>query len=60
MPKKLKQDGDPELHEDLEGFHISVNRFGEVEGSMGLDRINSFLNASEFTQSPEHGNEEEE
>ena len=31
-------------HPDLGIFDISVTEFGEIEGSMSIDRINKFLN----------------
>ncbi|MDX1476271.1 MAG: hypothetical protein R3301_01150 [Saprospiraceae bacterium] len=32
------------FHEDLEGFDIRVNAFGELESSFDIDKINAFLN----------------
>ena len=32
------------FHEELEGFDIKVNAFGELESSFDIDKINEFLN----------------
>lgn len=44
MPKKMKKDGNAEVHEDLEGFDIKVNEFGEMISNINIDKLNSFLN----------------
>lgn len=44
MPKKMKKDGDAEVHKDLEGFDIGVNEFGEIKTNLAVDKLNSFLN----------------
>lgn len=44
MPKKKKKKGDPEVHEELEGFDISINEFGEIKTTFGVDKLNTFLN----------------
>ncbi len=41
QPAKKKK---PRVHKDLEGFEISINPFGELSSSMGIDKINDFLN----------------
>jgi hypothetical protein len=41
MAKKKKK---PPIHEDLEGFDISINPFGELESTLDIDKINEFLN----------------
>jgi hypothetical protein len=40
MSKKKKKDT---LHEDLEGFDINVNEFGELESTFDIDKLNAFL-----------------
>lgn len=40
-PKKKKK---PPIHEELEGFDINVNSFGELESTLDIDKINEFLN----------------
>lgn len=45
MAKKKKENKDkPEVHEDLKGFEISINEFGEIVTSMEIDKLNEFLN----------------
>ena len=44
MPKKKPQKGDPEVHDDLKGFDIKINEFGEITSSIGVDKLNNFLN----------------
>jgi len=49
MPRKKKnietpKSGRPSFHENLRGFDIKVNTFGEMESTFEIDRINEFLN----------------
>ncbi len=44
MPKKKPKKGKPEVHEELEGFDIKINEFGEIISNFPVDRINEFLN----------------
>jgi len=37
--KKRKQ-----IHEDLEGFDVKINRFGQIESNFNIDKVNEFLN----------------
>ncbi len=39
-PKKEK----PTVNEELEGFDIKIDAFGEIKSSMDIDKINEFLN----------------
>jgi len=32
-----------EVHEELEGFDIRVNSFGQLETSFDIDKLNAFL-----------------
>ena len=43
MPKKMPRKGQPEVHEELQGFEIYVNNLGELSSTFELDKINSFL-----------------
>lgn len=43
MPKKMKKEGSPEVHEELEGFDIKINSFGEIESNVIVDKLNTFL-----------------
>ena len=42
--KKNKKDADPKVHEDLKGFKMYINTFGEINSSFSIDKINEFLN----------------
>jgi len=44
MPKKMKKKGKPRVHEDLCGFDIKINPFGELQSNLDIDKINTFLN----------------
>ena len=44
MPKKLKKKGNPTVHNELEGFDIKINPFGELQSNFEIDKINTFLN----------------
>lgn len=44
MPKKKPKEGKPEVHEELKGFEIKINEFGEIISSFEVDKINEFLN----------------
>jgi len=44
MPKKKPTKGRPEVHDELKGFDIKINEFGEIISNFGVERINDFLN----------------
>jgi len=44
MPKKLKKSGTANVHENLQGFNISIDEFGEMSSNLPIDRLNDFLN----------------
>ena len=44
MPKKMKKKGKPIVHEELDGFNIKINEFGEMETTVPIDQLNNFLN----------------
>lgn len=44
MPKKKPINGKPEVHQDLKGFNIAINEFGEIVSSLKIDQLNTFLN----------------
>lgn len=45
MSKKKKNKKDlPRVHDELEGFDVSVNSFGEIQMSYDIDKLNEFLN----------------
>lgn len=43
MPKKLDRKKKAEVHKDLDGFEININSFGEMETSLNIEKLNSFL-----------------
>ncbi len=43
MPKKLKKEGLAKVHENLKGFDIKINEFGEMDRNLAIDTLNSFL-----------------
>ncbi len=44
MAKKKKKAEDPRVHDDLKGFKMDINSFGEISSSFPIDKINEFLN----------------
>jgi len=44
MPKKKPQKGNPEVHDELKGFDIKINSFGEMQTNFEIDKLNEFLN----------------
>jgi len=44
MPKKKPLTGKPKVHEELDGFEIKVNQFGEINTNLNVDKLNEFLN----------------
>ena len=43
MPKK-KENKKPKVNEELEGFDIKIDSFGQLQTSYNIDNINKFLN----------------
>ncbi len=45
MAKSNNKDSNkPKVHNDLNGFDIKINEFGEIESSFPIDKLNQFLN----------------
>ena len=46
MKKKVKktESDKPKVHDELKGFSININKFGELESSIKVDELNEFLN----------------
>ena len=46
MKKKSKkiENESPKVHEELKGFSININKFGEMESNIQVDKLNEFLN----------------
>ena len=43
MPKKKPKNGKPEVHQELSGFDISIDAFGEIKTNVEVDKLNRFL-----------------
>lgn len=66
MPKKKPKKGDPEVHDELKGFDIKINEFGEITSSFQIEELNKFLDEKvedkklkERDLPKEHSDEEE-
>lgn len=44
MSKRKENKNSPEVHQELKGFDIQINEFGEIISNLGIDKINHFLN----------------
>ena len=44
MAKVLTTKQAPKVHEDLKGFNVKINTFGEIITSFNIDTLNDFLN----------------
>lgn len=44
MSRKKKSTENPETHQDLKGFNIKINEFGELTSSLSVEKLNQFLN----------------
>ena len=44
MPKSKKEEKMPKVHEDLNGFRVGINEFGEITSSYNVEKLNHFLN----------------
>jgi len=44
MPKKKPKTGKPQVHEELEGFELRINEFGEIKSNVDVSKLNEFLN----------------
>lgn len=44
MNKKKKKEEQPRVHEELKGFKMEINSFGEISSSLTIEAINAFLN----------------
>ena len=60
MPKKMKKKGKPNVHEELSGFDIKINSFGEMQSNFEIDQLNTFLNENvDDKKLKDHSKEEE-
>ncbi len=44
MPKKKPKEGKPQVHEDLQGFEMKINEFGQIITNTPVEKLNKFLN----------------
>jgi hypothetical protein len=44
MTKKKKKEEEPRVHEELKGFKMEINTFGEISSNLPIEAINAFLN----------------
>lgn len=44
MSKKKSAKDQPNVHDELKGFQINLNEFGEIKTNLQVDKINDFLN----------------
>jgi len=42
--KDKKKKEESQVHEELKGFELKVNPFGQIESNFDMDKINEFLN----------------
>lgn len=54
-----QKDKKPKVHEELEGFDIEINEFGEIKTNLPVDQLNEFLNENTEDRKLK-GREEEE
>ena len=43
MSKKKNHKQSPKVHDELSGFNIHINEFGEIISNFGVDKLNRFL-----------------
>jgi len=41
---KTEKSDKPKVHDELTGFKININKFGELESTIQVDKLNEFLN----------------
>ncbi len=44
MPKKKPKEGKPQVHDDLQGFEMRINEFGQIITNTPIEKLNQFLN----------------
>lgn len=54
---KNKKSIKAKVHDELHGFDIKINPFGELQSNFNVDKINAFLN--ENMEDPKVNDEEE-
>ena len=41
---KDKKDAQPRVHPELDGFNITIDKFGQLKSNMTTEQLNEFLN----------------
>jgi hypothetical protein len=49
---RKKKNGSDEIHNELKGFNIKINEFGEIKSSYSIEKLNSFLNEKAADKKP--------
>lgn len=64
MSKRKRTSKRPATHQELKGFQIQINEFGQIESTFGIDKINTFLNEHvedrKLNEKPEDSSDQEE
>lgn len=55
----MNKKGNAKVHNDLEGFDIKINPFGELQSNINVDKINDFLDQN-LTESPQKEEKDKE
>jgi hypothetical protein len=40
---KSKKQGKPRVHQELKGFEVSIDSFGELKSNLPIEKLNKFL-----------------
>ena len=59
MPKKMDKKKKAEVHEDLEGFDIKIDPFGQMQTNVSIEELNRFLNRNVTDKKLEDRSQEE-
>ena len=43
MEKKQPKKDSPRVHDELKGFDIKINQFGEITSNLDIEKLNEFL-----------------
>ena len=60
MSKKSPKKSKPKVHDDLEGFDIHINEFGEIVSNKPIENLNDFLDENVEDKKLKNKKEEEE
>ena len=41
---KKKEERKPKVHPELDGFEIKIDKFGKIQSSLPIEKLNEFLN----------------